>query len=537
MMRWLAALGLRRYDALILVAALASTALYVAAAGGEGFPLDDGWIHQVYARNLAERGEWAFTPGAPSAGSTAPLWTALLAVGHGLGVPYRLWALALGALCLALTGMLGARIAERLFPGVRHVGPLAGLGVALEWHLIWAAASGMETALFVALGMGVMALTSPSSRRAAHRRDTLSPLHGEGMGGEVASEVREDESTRTTGGATAARGLALGVVSAALTATRPEGVLLVGLAGLLGLAHGGRRALAWGGGVAAGWLIGVAPVALLNLSLSGTVLPNTSAAKQAEYSALLSAPYLKRLLDVCTPLTAGVALPLLPGAVWAVAARVRALRRNRGALAGLLPLVWALALVMLYAARLPVTYQHGRYVIPALPPLIVVGVGGTLLLLRAGRRRLPGRVLRRALALAAVGILLMFWVIGLRAYDTDVSIIQTEMVAAARYLAEAIPPEDLLAVHDIGAVGYFAPRPILDLAGLVSPEVIPIIRDEPALLALMEARGAAYLMTFPGWYPEIVADPRVAPVYRTSGTAPAAGGENMAIYRLDWGSP
>jgi hypothetical protein len=40
-----------------------------------GFPLDDSWIHLTYARNLALRGEWAFLPGVPSAGSTAPLWS------------------------------------------------------------------------------------------------------------------------------------------------------------------------------------------------------------------------------------------------------------------------------------------------------------------------------------------------------------------------------------------------------------------------------------------------------------------------------
>ena len=510
---WLAARGLRRTDArrtdaLIVVVATAGVVAYVVASGGAGFPLDDAWIHQVYARNLAQRGEWAFTPGQPSAGSTSPLWTVMIALGYALGLPYRAWALVLGALCLAATGMLGARVAERLFPGVRRVGVLTGLCIALEWHLVWAAASGMETALFGALSMGVVALA-------------LAPVSQEGRGFRGA----------------AWRGATLGLVGAALTATRPEGALLVALAALAAFAARWGRldaGLRWVGGVAAGWLVGIAPAAWLNLSLSGSVLPNTSAAKQAEYAILLQWPYLQRLLDVTRQLLAGAAAALLPGLVWAAATRVRESGQGFG-LRALLPAAWALALLMLYAARLPVTYQHGRYVIPALPPLIVTGVGGTLLLLAAGRRALWGRVLSRSLALAAAGVLAVFWGVGLRLYATDVAIIETEMVAAARYLAESIPPDALLAVHDIGAVGFFAPRPILDLAGLVSPEVIPIIHDEAALLALMEARGAAYLMTFPGWYPHIVADPRVRLVYQTNGTAPASGGENMAIYRLAWG--
>ncbi len=44
-----------------------------------GFPLDDAWIHQTFARNLVQFKEWSFNPGYPTSGSTSPLWTLLLA--------------------------------------------------------------------------------------------------------------------------------------------------------------------------------------------------------------------------------------------------------------------------------------------------------------------------------------------------------------------------------------------------------------------------------------------------------------------------
>ena len=47
-----------------------------------GYPLDDAWIHQTYARNWAETGQLAYVVGLPSAGSTAPLWTLLLSVAY-----------------------------------------------------------------------------------------------------------------------------------------------------------------------------------------------------------------------------------------------------------------------------------------------------------------------------------------------------------------------------------------------------------------------------------------------------------------------
>jgi hypothetical protein len=114
---------------------------------GPGFPLDDAWIHQTYARNLALRGEWAFIPGKLSAGSTAPLWTVLLGVGQWLRQPVG-WAYALGGVCLLGLAWIGERLFRRL--AVRPAGSFPWMGVFLltEWHLVWAAVSGMEILLY-----------------------------------------------------------------------------------------------------------------------------------------------------------------------------------------------------------------------------------------------------------------------------------------------------------------------------------------------------------------------------------------------------
>ncbi|MCD4687405.1 MAG: hypothetical protein K8S97_15860, partial [Anaerolineae bacterium] len=108
-------------------------------------------------------------------------------------------------------------------------------------------------------------------------------------------------------------------------------------------------------------------------------------------------------------------------------------RSNRRTIVLLLPFVWAFVELSAYALRLPVTYQHGRYVMPVLPHLILYGVGGTFLLLRAGRRSATRRVLTRTLAMAAVGLVPGFFVIGARQYGADVRIINTEMVATAHW--------------------------------------------------------------------------------------------------------
>ncbi len=501
-------------DGLIVGLALGGVAAYVAGAGlmGEtGFPLDDAWIHQTYARNLAQTGQWAFVPGEPSAGSTSPFYTLLLSAGYLLGVPFLTWAALLGGLALAVGGLLAARLAARLAPETSNVSMWAGLGTVLAWHLVWAGASGMETMLFTTLTLGLLALA-----------------------------WRELAAPPGAWGAVVGRGAALGLAGAATTLTRPEGLGLVGLIGLLMWvarpAGSWRTVVMWSAGVAVGWLAGFVPYAWFNLSLGGGVLPTTATAKQAENLPLLALPYPARIVNLLFPLMAGGQVMLLPGLIVAIAVVGRRVLRERRAALLLAPFLWAMALIGLYAARLPAPYQHGRYVIPALAHLILYGVAGTALIWQRGARSMGGRVVSRALVAAAMIVFGWFWGVGWQQYGTDVQIIQTEMVAAARWLADNIAPDQLLAVHDIGAVGYYAPRPILDLAGLVSPEVIPIIRDGEALWALMEARGVRYLMALPDQIPgQDESDPRLCPVFSTGGEwSPASGGANMTIYALAW---
>jgi hypothetical protein len=221
----------------------------------------------------------------------------------------------------------------------------------------------------------------------------------------------------------------------------------------------------------------------------------------------------------------GAGMLLLPGFVYLI---WRALAEKRWSVlaAGL----WFLGYCGLYAWRLPVTYQYGRYVIPAMPVYFVLGLSGMALLFQAGRKTKPGRLLTFAAQVSLVGVWLGFYFLGARNYARDVAIIKTEMVAAAKWVAVNTSVGEVVAAHDIGALGYYGQRTILDLAGLVTPEVIPFIRDESRLAEFLDQRGAAVLVTFPGWYDELTRGRER--LYTTGGAyAPAAGGENLSVYR------
>ncbi len=479
--RWLAFLALLALAA-IVCGAFAFTAIETI---GAGFPLDDAWIHQTYARNLGLRGEWAYLPGVPSAGSTSPLWTALLALGYRLGIGPCAWVEAWGVLLLAATAYVGSRWIAARSPHLGRLSWVAGALLVLEWHLIWAGLSGMET---LAQAFTILLVF-------------------------YALEARWPP-------------VVIGLLVGAAVWIRPDALLLllpigwvVGVEGRQNLLGAARRLMAVGVGAAVLFL----PYLGFNLMLGGQAWPSTFYAKQAEYAVELGRPLMLRLAEQWSVGLVGVGAVLAAGfvaSIWFDAAGKRWAR--------LAPALWWLAFLAAYAVRLPVTYQHGRYAMPTIPVLVLLGAEVMLMaVLRASGK--GARLWSRAWVMAALATAIAFLVPGARAYSQDVAIIETEMVATARWIAANTERGDLIAAHDIGAVGYFSDRTLIDLAGLISPEVIPFLRDEAQLAVYLQARGADYLMTFPGWYPRLVEGR--TPVYRSTATyAPAAGGENMAVY-------
>lgn len=457
-----------------------------------GFPLDDAWIHQTYARNLALHGEWAYWPGEPSAGSTAPLWSLLLAGGFGLRLGPYVWAYLAGWLCLAGLAWMGRAAFAVLNPQRSGWAFWAGIFLVFEYHLVWAAGSGMETALFALVVMVV-----------------LNELLQENPGW-------------------ARIGWWVGIA----VWTRPDGITLLGPAMMVLLMMneiGWRKRLAACGKLSVGVVVLVGLYLVFNLSLAGDWLPNTFFAKQAEYAIYREFPLIRRVAaQMMLPLIGAGAL-LLPGLLFIFNQAVR--QRRWAVLAGIL---WLGGYLLMYALRLPVTYQHGRYIIPAMPVYFIWALAGLSVWVQPQAPRAWKRALSQGWIIALGAALLVFWGIGAKAYGQDVAVIESEMVDTARWVSQNTDPQALVAAHDIGALGYFGERHLLDLAGLVSPEVIPFIRDEARLKSFLDERQAEYLVTFPNWYPELVTHGRA--LFSTQATfSPSLGGENMTVYR--WSVP
>ena len=93
-----------------------------------------------------------------------------------------------------------------------------------------------------------------------------------------------------------------------------------------------------------------------------------------EYAILLQIPLWQRLVQILSaPLVGSFAL-LWPGLIFGF-------RRSW------LQIAWAISFLLSYVLRLPVTYQHARYLIPVLPVLIAVAGSGLAACCDALRRR------------------------------------------------------------------------------------------------------------------------------------------------------
>ncbi|MBI2156857.1 MAG: hypothetical protein HYU26_08130, partial [Candidatus Rokubacteria bacterium] len=88
---------------------------------------------------------------------------------------------------------------------------------------------------------------------------------------------------------------------------------------------------------------------------------------------------------------------------------------------------------------------------------------------------------------------------------------------------------------DVGAIAYFSRREVIDLMGLVTPEIIPYRREgESGVLRYIALTCPDHVIVFPAWFPQLTARADLLePVYRVRlERNEVAGAAEMVAYRL-----
>lgn len=480
--------GKPRDDLLVLGAAALPlvwfTARELAVAGAPGFPLDDSWIHLHFARNLVEGAGFSYNPGVPVAGSTAPAWTLLLALGAWPFGTSLLLAKTLGVM-LALATALVTRRAALAWGASRGAALTAAVALAWSGPLAWGALSGMEPPLAAAL-VGVALW--------AHARGHVP---------------------------------ATALAAALATVARPEALLLVPLLVVAGPLS--PRRFAWLGGVTALVLV---PAIWFSLATVGSAVPATAAAKveggllgwlggvrEPWGRTLLTRPW--EFLSAWAVWLTGVNLLL---ALALPLGLRRAWRRSRVlGLASLALLVHPLGMALLAPYRDP-SFQEGRYSIHLLP------LAAVLAALAIASLPWP-RALGAALCVAG----LVAVVPAAERYAWGVQNINAMQVHFGRWVSAHVPPGTPLALNDIGAIAYVSRRPVVDLMGLVTPDILPYRREgENGVIRYVLERCPPYVIVFPEWFPRLTGGAvALEPLHRVRlARNEVAGAREMVAYRL-----
>jgi hypothetical protein len=101
-----------------------------------------------------------------------------------------------------------------------------------------------------------------------------------------------------------------------------------------------------------------------------------------------------------------------------------------------------------------------------------------------------------------------------------------------------VPHEAVVAVQDVGAIGYFAPQRLVDLSALISPR----LRDFVALEGLegqwrfLEEEKPDLVIAFPEWAPPLAQNrQRLRPILRLDVEDNITlGGDALIVYATPW---
>lgn len=426
-----------------------------------GLSLDDSWIHLQFARAIYEGTPWEYSPGYPSTGSTSPLWSVILSLLFLITQdPVQLvWGVYIisSAFYIACTFVVGRLLWSYTQSDV--ISLIGMIGFVMVPRNTWLMLSGMETPLF----MLILLLAIFLLERDGWRFD-----------------------------------IALGIVCGLAFLSRPEGVLLVliciPLRFTITLAQRKFSLQRLGSFLIMGVLaiIVVLPWIMYCLSVTGLPLPDTFYAKvhvptEEEIAAwnfwwnffILQMPH------IVTGAVLGIVL-----------------------ISKKAPYCWTLAvsLTVLYRITLPYAslINNARYLVPIFDLFMIAAVGGLGIVM--GRLFNHHPEFKRDLSIEALVslILLLLLIVPITEsymfqadfYGNAVKNINDQQVTIGQWLYENTPADAVLAIHDAGAIRFFSNRTVIDLAGLVSPDIIHGNMSTLQILIYLRDHGCEYFVFF-----------------------------------------
>jgi arabinofuranosyltransferase len=476
-----------RYLILIPVLLSVASGIYIIYSafrtnGYFGFPLDDPWIHLTFAKNLIEYGSFSyFKNELVTSGSTSPIYTLLLSLFYIVSKNEFIISYIIGVMFGALLVYMIYKLSLLNFKNSVLISLLAALLIAFQPKLNLINVSGMETSMFIFLIAG--SFYSYQNRK-------IIPL-----------------------------GIFLGLT----IWCRPDGFVLwiaIALDYFLrrfyltkSVSPSSEDSIKLKEFVTAFSLASVLVFGyfLFNYLLSGSIFPNTYSAKIEYYNRMNRALFLEN--DVLKYFTeAEFILIWLPFLIYAVVIIKSIIKREYNT--HLLFLLFIIGLIAVYYLKLPFAHRFGRYLMPVIPFYILIAIAGVkfvsdfiLLKISKGKTDLPNFIFI-IYSIAAVGIFISYNSNSKDDFTFLCKYSNDRHVTAGKWLKQNTPESAIVATHDIGAITFYGERKIIDMAGLVTPELIAHIQDKDYAAYMndyLSKQKVDYIVTLRNWF-EIVND-------------------------------
>jgi tetratricopeptide (TPR) repeat protein len=466
--------------------------------GGFGFPLDDPWIHLTFAKNLVDYHSFSyFRTEMATAGSTSPVYTLILAAGFFFSRNEMILSYVLGILFLILSSVFFYRLSTLDFAKENYYAIIAtAIFISDKW-INFVSVSGMETTMFIFILIA-----------AAYFYRQRNPV-------------------------------IFAVFFSLIMWARPDGIAFIGALAVdyfivtrLSKSDKEIRLFTKNDFIKIG--ITVAVFLLLyfamNLALSGSLLPNTYNAKLTYYSPEFRSREEFFKNEVWNYFTAGsygiIMIGFMAGLVFAILGLFK-----KKYTPYLLYIMFVAALVFIYWYKLPYAHRFGRYMMPIIPFFILVSSLGFRDLFNAAAKYMNSAKIAYGgifiILLVILGYSFRNYADNKSNYASECKYISDRQVAAAIWIKNNTSENDIIATHDVGAIGFYSDRKIVDVAGLVTPGLIDKISDlnyVSYMKEVLDKSGVTYLAFLREWY-------RVAnqtPLFTTENISPV---EIMEVFR------
>lgn len=442
------------------------------------FPLDDPWIHLQFAKNLAEYGSFSyFKNEVVTAGSTSPLYTLILAAGFFITKNEMWLSYILGIIFFVFAVYYFYRLSGNIFPGENWLALGAVILFVTDKWMNFISVTGMETTLYIflltacfyyyrklnAAGFSVtlaLALwTRPDAVAfiAAIAADYFFRLY-------IRSKSKDKENLPEI-------------------FSRDAIIKFAVITGII-----------------------IAAYFVMNLLISGSLLPNTYSAKLTYYSAEFRSrsDFLKtEVWDYFTEKTYLLVFIPFVIAAFRIIYDSSKLKYNP-----LLPaLLFIVLLIFIYWYKLPYAHRFGRYLMPVFPFYFLLAVYGG----REFFKWLSGYINDTKLVNGLNIMLLLGTLVYFAAgYNENKKVFQDQsrhiyirQVEAAKWLNKNTPEGSIIAAHDVGAIAYYSERKVIDVVGLINPEFVDKLNRRDFVTFVQEQlkkQNVSYVAFLKEWF-------------------------------------